>query len=338
MTRAPLPPVHALSKFARRLPATVAAAVLFGALVSACGSNTDCTGESCSDGPPQGGSPLGAAGSNAAPGGSGSNAAGNANGGSSAGNAGAGGASSGSAGTSAGASGSSGGSGLSGSGGAASGGAASGGAASGGAASGGAAGTLGSGGKSASGGTGGTLTQGGAPGSGGAAQGGKSASGGTGGTLTQGGAPGSGGAAQGGKSGAGGSGPVLDPYAQARQKCVDRVTQLRATKNLGPVPRLASAEACADGQAKKDSQTGQAHSAFGDCVNQVKGWTGAAQNECPGWGSVADTLAGCIDAMWAEGPGGGHYDNMVGGSDFMACGFYTTPAGKVWMVQDFWSN
>jgi hypothetical protein len=70
----------------------------------------------------------------------------------------------------------------------------------------------------------------------------------------------------------------------------------------------------------------------------VQGWTGAAQNECPGYGSVASTLGGCIDAMWAEGPGGGHYDNMVSGSDFMACGFYTTPAGKVWMVQDFWTK
>lgn len=196
---------------------------------------------------------------------------------------------------------------------------------------------LGLGGKSASAGTGGTGGKSSSGGSGGS--GGKSASAGAGGTLTQGGA-GSGGAAQGGKAGTAGTGGsgTVDPYAQARQKCVDRVTQLRATKNLGPIPRLASAEACADGQAKKDSQTGQAHGAFGDCVNELKGWTGAAQNECPGWGSVADTLAGCIDAMWAEGPGGGHYDNMVGGSHFMACGFYTTPAGKVWMVQDFWSN
>jgi hypothetical protein len=177
----------------------------------------------------------------------------------------------------------------------------------------------GSGGKAGNGGT----SNGG--GSAGTSNGGKS-SGGT----SSGGASGSSGA-----SGSGGSGQV-DPYASARQTCVDRVNQLRATKGLGAIPRLASAESCADGQAKTDSQTGMAHSAFNACLSQVQGWTGAAQNECPGWGSVADTLSGCIDAMWGEGPGGGHYDNMVGDYDDIACGFYTTPQGKVWMVQDFW--
>ncbi len=152
-----------------------------------------------------------------------------------------------------------------------------------------------------------------------------------------GGASGVGGTSSAGTSGAGGTGSV-DPYASARQTCVDRVNTLRATKGLGPIPRLPSAEKCADGQGKKDSESGTAHSAFNDCVNQVQGWTSVAQNECPGYGSVASTLSTCIDQMWAEGPGGGHYDNMVGGSAFMACGFYTTPGGKVWMIQDFWSK
>jgi hypothetical protein len=42
--------------------------------------------------------------------------------------------------------------------------------------------------------------------------------------------------------------------------------------------------------------------------------------------------------MWAEGPGGGLYEAMVGGSTDIACGFYTTPAGKVWMIQDYWTD
>lgn len=191
-------------------------------------------------------------------------------------------------------------------------------------------------------GAGGTLSGGGTNGSGGIG-GGSSGSGGKGGS----GGNANGGNANGGNAGSssagssnggtGGTGSV-DPYATARQTCVDRVNQLRATKGLGPIARRASAESCADGQAKTDSETGKAHSAFNACLSQVPGWTGAAQNECPGWGSVADTLAGCIDAMWAEGPGGGHYDNMVSDSDYIACGFYTTPQGKVWMVQDFWSK
>jgi hypothetical protein len=138
-------------------------------------------------------------------------------------------------------------------------------------------------------------------------------------------------------SGTAGSGNTNDMYGDARIRCVDRTNELRASKGLGPIPRLAKAEPCVDGQAKKDSETGEAHSAFDDCLDQVK-WKGAGQNECPGYGSVEDALGGCLDAMWAEGPGGGHYDNMVGNSTHTACGFYTTSNGKVWMIQDFWTE
>jgi hypothetical protein len=129
-----------------------------------------------------------------------------------------------------------------------------------------------------------------------------------------------------------------DPYGDARIRCVDRTNALRATKGLAPIPRLASAEPCVDGQAKSDSESGKPHGAFDACLNQVEKWKGVAQNECPGYPSVESTLGGCLDMMWAEGPGGGHYDNMVGNSTQTACGFYTTPQGKVWMIQDFWTE
>lgn len=138
-----------------------------------------------------------------------------------------------------------------------------------------------------------------------------------------------------GTSGSSGGGD--DMYGDARKRCVDRTNELRASIGLGPIPRLESAEACADGQAKSDSESGKAHGAFDDCLDQVKNWSGVAQNECPGYGSVEQALGGCLDMMWAEGPGGGHYDNMTGKSTHTACGFYTTPQGKVWMVQDFWT-
>ncbi|HEX2875618.1 MAG TPA: CAP domain-containing protein [Polyangiaceae bacterium] len=139
-------------------------------------------------------------------------------------------------------------------------------------------------------------------------------------------------------SGTGGAANAGDMYGDARIRCVDRTNALRATKGLGPIPRLASAEPCVDGQAKSDSESGKAHGAFDACLDQVKGWKGVAQNECPNYGSVEDTLTKCLDAMWAEGPGGGHYDNMTGNSTKTACGFYTTPSGKVWMIQDFWTE
>jgi hypothetical protein len=138
-----------------------------------------------------------------------------------------------------------------------------------------------------------------------------------------------------GTSGSSGGGD--DMYGDARKRCVERTNELRASIGLGPIPRLESAEPCADGQAKSDSESGKAHGAFDACLDQVKNWSGVAQNECPGYGSVEQALGGCLDQMWAEGPGGGHYDNMTGKSTHTACGFYTTPQGKVWMVQDFWT-
>ena len=140
-----------------------------------------------------------------------------------------------------------------------------------------------------------------------------------------------------GSANSAGSSNAGDMYGDARIRCVDRTNALRASKGLKPIPRLASAEPCVDGQAKSDSESGKAHGAFDACLNQVE-WRGAGQNECPGYASVESALGSCLDTMWAEGPGGGHYDNMVGNSTHTACGFHTTPAGKVWMIQDFWTE
>lgn len=40
--------------------------------------------------------------------------------------------------------------------------------------------------------------------------------------------------------------------------------------------------------------------------------------------------------MRNEGPGGGHYENMKSATATKVwCGFYTTPSGDVWSIQDF---
>jgi hypothetical protein len=124
------------------------------------------------------------------------------------------------------------------------------------------------------------------------------------------------------------TGPV-DPYATARQACVDYINQLRATVGLPALARWTANESCADGQCKSDSETGQAHGAFGQCPN-------FGQCECPNWGSIASITPGCLNAMWAEGPGGGHYDIMTSRSyTKVSCGFYVKPNGQVWAVQDY---
>ncbi len=126
-----------------------------------------------------------------------------------------------------------------------------------------------------------------------------------------------------------------DPVEAARSICVDEINKYRATLGLAPLTRWKSAETCGDSQSKSDSETGKAHGAFGKCGE-------SAQNECPGWPGPPDTMIkGCLKMMWAEGPGAnfsthGHYLNMSNKSfTTVACGFYKTPSGSWWSVQDF---
>lgn len=121
-----------------------------------------------------------------------------------------------------------------------------------------------------------------------------------------------------------------DPYAAAREFCAQRINQYRASIGRQPLVRVPVAEACTDQQAVSDSQMGTAHGAFSQC-NEL------AQNECPGWpGPLSNVLPQCLESMWNEGPGGGHYENMASAQyRYVACGFYLAPNGSWWIIQDF---
>jgi hypothetical protein len=121
----------------------------------------------------------------------------------------------------------------------------------------------------------------------------------------------------------------------AAQLCVDTINQYRASLGLPPYARWIRAESCADSEAKSDSQTGEAHGAFGQCGE-------SAQNECPGWpGPPENMIASCLELMWNEGPGAdfnthGHYINMSSTQyTRVACGYSSTSAESLWAVQDF---
>ena len=122
------------------------------------------------------------------------------------------------------------------------------------------------------------------------------------------------------------------PYDALSEGCVEHINALRASVGLGPLSRWKDDESCADSQAESDSETGEAHGAYGRCEQ-------AAQNECPGWRSMTGPngiVPGCLDMMWNEGPGGGHHDAMAGtGFTKVACGFHQTSSGAVWAVQDY---
>jgi len=123
-------------------------------------------------------------------------------------------------------------------------------------------------------------------------------------------------------------------YEVYRQQCVDTINNYRATENLPPLQRWQEQETCTDEEAKLDSESEQSHGAFGRCQEK-------AQNECPGYLSLESTISTCLQQMWEEGPGEpyeehGHYINMTNTAyTKVACGFYETPSGNVWAIQNF---
>lgn len=125
-------------------------------------------------------------------------------------------------------------------------------------------------------------------------------------------------------------------FAATADSCVAHINALRASIGLDALARWSDAESCADSEAESDSGSGQAHGAFGRCNE-------SAQNECPGWGAMTGAggiVPGCLDMMWAEGPGPysghGHYVNMTNPAyTKVACGFHVTSGGAIWAVQDF---
>jgi hypothetical protein len=125
---------------------------------------------------------------------------------------------------------------------------------------------------------------------------------------------------------------------------VNRINQFREECLCLPaLTRWTDGEACADEQAEYDS-TRSPHAGFSDRICDG----GIGQNECPGWGSTQQVIAGCLQQMWSEGPppsdpctgqcfqDHGHYINMTNPQHSrVACGFYTTPDGDIWAVQNF---
>jgi hypothetical protein len=129
------------------------------------------------------------------------------------------------------------------------------------------------------------------------------------------------------------------------QDCVDRINQFRTQCACLPaLARRMDGEACADQMAEYDAGKDMAHAGARDAICQP----GGAQNECPGYSSNNQVISLCMQQMWDEGPPPmepcegacfqtyGHYINMTTTSSTrVACGFYTTPSGKVWSVQNF---
>src|SRR5690606_31253499 len=118
--------------------------------------------------------------------------------------------------------------------------------------------------------------------------------------------------------------------------CVEETNRYRAMLELAPLERSAALEAYAAEGARIDHESGQPHKHFSDTGG---GGIAFAENEIPNWnvsqlGSVEEVIRAGLAQMWAEGPGGGHHDNMAGDYGTLGCGIHLA-GGGVTVVQDF---
>ncbi|MFO8073990.1 MAG: CAP domain-containing protein [Polyangia bacterium] len=120
--------------------------------------------------------------------------------------------------------------------------------------------------------------------------------------------------------------------------CADLINDYRLDHGLQPLERSAELERCASDGAFEDSQSGDPHGHF----IETSGCQGAAdaENEIPGWPlgsyeSVESIIEAGTEMMMNEGPGGGHFENILGDHGSVGCGYHVTEDDAVWVVQDF---
>ena len=135
-----------------------------------------------------------------------------------------------------------------------------------------------------------------------------------------------------GGDGGGGGGDTT-----AHTFCVDETNRYRAMGGRAAVQRSAPLETYANEGAEVD-HTSSPHQHF---IATQGGGIAFAENECPRWslqgkggGDMKRLVAACIAAFYSEGPGGGHYDNMMGSYGTLGCGIYES-GGSVTIIQDF---
>ena len=134
----------------------------------------------------------------------------------------------------------------------------------------------------------------------------------------------------------GGAGPGPGDTS-AHAFCVQETNRYRTMKGRPEVARSTALETYADSGAMIDFN-GTPHDHFRSTSG---GGIAFAENECPKWnlqqqggGDLDQLVAACIAAFFSEGPGGGHYENMLGNYGSLGCGIYQSGT-SVTIIQDF---
>jgi hypothetical protein len=115
--------------------------------------------------------------------------------------------------------------------------------------------------------------------------------------------------------------------------CTEEINRYRATIGLGALDRAADLDSFAAQAAEHDGRAGVPHQYFritngggiSRAENQLLLWKGYAVNEV-----IRQGLA----QMWAEGPGGSHYQIMAGKYGQVGCGIFRN-GSEVNVSQDF---
>ena len=125
--------------------------------------------------------------------------------------------------------------------------------------------------------------------------------------------------------------------ATAHEFCVQDTNRYRTMNGRAAVQRSAQLESFANTGAMIDFN-GQPHDHFRQTSG---GGISFAENECPHWdlqkqggGDMKQLVGACIAAFYSEGPGGGHYENMLGNHGTLGCGIFQS-GSSVTIIQDF---
>ena len=115
--------------------------------------------------------------------------------------------------------------------------------------------------------------------------------------------------------------------------CVNETNRYRATQGLSALARSGALEAYAAAGAQED---GLAHAPHQHFRSTNGGGLARAENEIPWWSatSVHAVIQQGLAMMWAEGPGGGHYENMRGPYTQLGCGVFVN-GNEITVVQNF---
>ena len=130
--------------------------------------------------------------------------------------------------------------------------------------------------------------------------------------------------------------PVASAFTTELDYCVAQTNQYRAAVGRPALRRSASLEAYAAAAAPHDGAARAVHRYF---KRTGGGGVAFAENLIPWWplaryGSVREIIRTGLATMWAQGRGGGHYENIVGRYSQVGCGVFVG-AEHVTVVQAF---